>query len=188
MAKRPPCLHAQDAAAGVKIERGTARGDETVDHEGGGERGVSAQVDFTFGREPAQGEGVALRYDEGSFGKVVFLGDIAHQIFGRECVRHADGGGIAAEHAVGKGIYGVLFDGLHSSFSVFQMALQAACFRMGGVQYSGFVAGLGGILHPKSCAAAYRPKGYLKIPKPSEIQFRRPFFRYRESTKLSLQR
>jgi hypothetical protein len=70
--------------------------------EGGGEGGVSAEIDFDGGGEPA--ETVAFRFldEEGGFGEVVFGGDVLENGIGQPAFEGADGGGVAAEEFGGE--------------------------------------------------------------------------------------
>ena len=65
----------KDAAPGVETDlrrRECQRGEED---ESRGERRVSAEVHFSFGREPAQIEVVSFCEDERRLRKIVFLGN-----------------------------------------------------------------------------------------------------------------
>ncbi|MPN07129.1 hypothetical protein SDC9_154395 [bioreactor metagenome] len=68
----------------MKSDAAYIRLDELHDNERGCERRVPAQIDFAARGEPAQVITVRRFHGEGSFGQVVFHGDVLHQPVGRE--------------------------------------------------------------------------------------------------------
>src|SRR3546814_15436073 len=65
---------------------------------------MAAQIDLDRGREPAQVIILAARHEEGGLGQVVLRRDRLHRRIGDPTVQRADGGGVAAEDAVGESV------------------------------------------------------------------------------------
>ena len=103
-----PAHHGQLAGQGVERDDGAVRGHMVHNGTGGGQRGVTAQVDLAAGGEPAQPVVRSLRNGKGRFGQVVLTGDGHHLRLGGPAVHDADGGGVAGKDLVRKGIYDVL--------------------------------------------------------------------------------
>ena len=77
--------------------------------------GVAAEIDLDGRRKPADAVRFAVGMDESGFGEVVFGGDGLHQRIVERLLCDDDGGGVAAEEAVGKGI-DVVDGELHNGF------------------------------------------------------------------------
>jgi hypothetical protein len=71
---------------------------------GGGQGGVTAEIDFGGRGEPAEPEFAALRLHEGRFGLVHFGRERLHPLIRHRAVQVADTGGVALERGVGEGV------------------------------------------------------------------------------------
>ena len=84
----------------------------------GGDCGMSAEVDFGGGCEPAESEAVWIGCEEGGFCEVHFSGDLLQPLVGGLFFEQADGCGVAFEGVRGEGIDLEQGDGGHGEFSV----------------------------------------------------------------------
>lgn len=103
------------ARAGVEGDEVAWLAEFAKEDVSGGEGGVAAEVDLDGGSEPAEMKaGLAGADEEGGFGEAVFEGEgLQEGVLGPGRQRD-DGGGIAGEKAVGKGVDPVEGEGVHS--------------------------------------------------------------------------
>ena len=77
-------------------------GGRRADHSRCREGGMTAQVHFDCGSEPADMIAVACTYKKGRLRKIVFLSDGLHGFVGEPCFQRHDRGGVALEWRAGK--------------------------------------------------------------------------------------
>lgn len=65
---------------------------------------MAAQIHFGRGREPAESVAITLGHEKGGFRQIVLVGDGAQQIIIEPFGQRHDGGRIALEQLLGKGI------------------------------------------------------------------------------------
>ncbi|MNP16609.1 hypothetical protein D3C76_1090130 [compost metagenome] len=73
-------------------------------HMGTGQGRVTTQGDFSGGGKPANLPLRAIRHHKGSFGKVVFSGDLLHQLIAEPMVKAVDHGRIAGKGTLTEGV------------------------------------------------------------------------------------
>src|SRR3954469_14568875 len=73
----------------------------------GGDRRVSAEIDFHFRREPAQRETVVATKEKCGLGEIHLRRDALHPLRRPHLVEDADGGRISAKRLAGEGVNGV---------------------------------------------------------------------------------
>ncbi len=95
----------EGAAAGLKGDLVGGEAEAFEEHEGGGEGGVAAKVDFDGGGEPTQVVAAGLLDEEGGFGEVILGGDLLEDFVGQPAFEGTDGGGVAAEELRGERVH-----------------------------------------------------------------------------------